>query len=221
MDRHWILGADGRFYNYDYLIEGSRPRGRRRSSGTARSRPAGLRRRGGGWELRDHLRAARAVWTGVAYELEQGWRRSRQPDGRYSTFSRGRTREMEPPSYFRKEEPQSDTLDFAALHAHIGVAGGAGPRRGEAARAAPPQAVVPPGERGDDADRHPVRVRGGPPRRALRHRPQHRDRHRVLDVLSVFEALGNNALLPPMLAAWAPNLLFGAAGLYLMLTLET
>ena len=40
-------------------------------------------------------------------------------------------------------------------------------------------------------------------------------------VLSVFEALGSNALLPPPLAAWAPNLLFGAAGLYLMLTLDT
>jgi lipopolysaccharide export LptBFGC system permease protein LptF len=39
--------------------------------------------------------------------------------------------------------------------------------------------------------------------------------------LQIFEALGNNALLPPLLAAWAPNLLFGAAGLYLMLTLET
>jgi lipopolysaccharide export LptBFGC system permease protein LptF len=39
--------------------------------------------------------------------------------------------------------------------------------------------------------------------------------------LAIFEALGNTALLPAFLAAWAPNLLFGAAGLYLMLTLET
>jgi lipopolysaccharide export LptBFGC system permease protein LptF len=39
--------------------------------------------------------------------------------------------------------------------------------------------------------------------------------------LGTFEALGNNALLPAALAAWAPNLLFGAAGLYRMLTLET
>jgi lipopolysaccharide export LptBFGC system permease protein LptF len=39
--------------------------------------------------------------------------------------------------------------------------------------------------------------------------------------LETFQALGNNALLAPLLAAWAPNLLFGAAGLYLMLTLET
>ncbi len=40
-------------------------------------------------------------------------------------------------------------------------------------------------------------------------------------VLAIFEALGNNALLHPALAAWAPNLMFGAAGLYLILTLET
>jgi len=40
-------------------------------------------------------------------------------------------------------------------------------------------------------------------------------------VLGIFEALGNNALLHPALAAWAPNLIFGAIGLYLILTLET
>jgi lipopolysaccharide export LptBFGC system permease protein LptF len=40
-------------------------------------------------------------------------------------------------------------------------------------------------------------------------------------VLGIFEALGNNALLHPALAAWAPNLAFGAIGLYLIFTLET
>ena len=39
--------------------------------------------------------------------------------------------------------------------------------------------------------------------------------------MAIFDALGNNAPLPPLLAAWAPNLLFGATGLYLMFTLET
>jgi lipopolysaccharide export LptBFGC system permease protein LptF len=37
----------------------------------------------------------------------------------------------------------------------------------------------------------------------------------------VFEALGNYALLAPTLAAWSPNLIFGSAGLYLLLTLDT
>jgi lipopolysaccharide export LptBFGC system permease protein LptF len=39
--------------------------------------------------------------------------------------------------------------------------------------------------------------------------------------LGTFEALGNNAALPPSLAAWAPNLVFGSIGLYLLLTLDT
>ena len=39
--------------------------------------------------------------------------------------------------------------------------------------------------------------------------------------LGAFEALGSNALLPATLAAWAPNLIFGSAGLYMLLTLDT
>lgn len=37
----------------------------------------------------------------------------------------------------------------------------------------------------------------------------------------IFEALGSYGLLLPFLAAWAPNLLFGAAGLFLLLTIRT
>lgn len=40
-------------------------------------------------------------------------------------------------------------------------------------------------------------------------------------LISVFAALGTGGALPPMLAAWAPNLLFGAAALYLLLTVRT
>jgi lipopolysaccharide export LptBFGC system permease protein LptF len=40
-------------------------------------------------------------------------------------------------------------------------------------------------------------------------------------VLGIFEALGGSAYLHPALAAWAPNLMFAAAGFYLILTLET
>jgi LPS export ABC transporter permease LptG len=40
-------------------------------------------------------------------------------------------------------------------------------------------------------------------------------------LISVFAALGAGGALPPILAAWAPNLLFGAAALYLLLTVRT
>ncbi|MGE3512959.1 MAG: LptF/LptG family permease, partial [Vicinamibacterales bacterium] len=39
--------------------------------------------------------------------------------------------------------------------------------------------------------------------------------------LSLFGALGAGGLLPPKLAAWAPNILFGAAALYINLTVRT
>jgi lipopolysaccharide export LptBFGC system permease protein LptF len=40
-------------------------------------------------------------------------------------------------------------------------------------------------------------------------------------VISVFAALGAGGMLTPLLAAWAPNLLFGAAAVYLLLTVRT
>ena len=42
-----------------------------------------------------------------------------------------------------------------------------------------------------------------------------------LGVGSLFEALGNLNELPPVVAAWSPNLLFGLGGLYLFLKIET
>jgi LPS export ABC transporter permease LptG len=39
--------------------------------------------------------------------------------------------------------------------------------------------------------------------------------------LSVFAAVGSGGLLSPMMAAWAPNVLFGAVALYLILTVRT
>ena len=40
-------------------------------------------------------------------------------------------------------------------------------------------------------------------------------------VMSVFGAIGSAGMLAPMLAAWAPNLLFGASATYLLLTVRT
>jgi LPS export ABC transporter permease LptG/LPS export ABC transporter permease LptF len=40
-------------------------------------------------------------------------------------------------------------------------------------------------------------------------------------ILSVFGALGEGGVTTPMLAAWAPNILFGAAAVYMVLTVRT
>ena len=40
-------------------------------------------------------------------------------------------------------------------------------------------------------------------------------------ILNVFSAVGEGGVMTPMLAAWAPNLLFGAVALYMILTVRT
>jgi lipopolysaccharide export LptBFGC system permease protein LptF len=40
-------------------------------------------------------------------------------------------------------------------------------------------------------------------------------------MISIFAALGQSGVLSPMLAAWAPNLIFGAVAAYLLLTVRT
>ena len=40
-------------------------------------------------------------------------------------------------------------------------------------------------------------------------------------VMSVFVAMGQGGVLTPVLAAWAPNLMFGAVAAYMILTVRT
>jgi lipopolysaccharide export LptBFGC system permease protein LptF len=40
-------------------------------------------------------------------------------------------------------------------------------------------------------------------------------------IFQVFSAMGEGGVLTPMLAAWAPNLLFGVAAIYMTLTVRT
>src|SRR5688572_10146962 len=40
-------------------------------------------------------------------------------------------------------------------------------------------------------------------------------------VISAFAAFGSGGALPPLLAAWAPNLLFASGAAYLLLTVKT
>ena len=40
-------------------------------------------------------------------------------------------------------------------------------------------------------------------------------------MISVFAAFGQGGMITPALAAWAPNLVFGAAAAYLLLTVRT
>ena len=235
-DRRWMLARDDRFYNFDQIVE----RGRVPECGM------GLRSTGdefavyglsiydvdpSRWELDERVFAARAAWNArdCVYELDRGWRRTTGERPTFANFTGQRVRalggapggEIEPPSYFKREEKPSDTMGFAELRGYI--------RSLEA--------------RGFDAARLRVQLHRKlafpmvglvmtllavpfsfiVARRGALYGIGIAIVIAIVywAVLGIFEALGNNALLHASLAAWAPNLIFGAAGLYMILTLRT
>jgi LPS export ABC transporter permease LptG/LPS export ABC transporter permease LptF len=215
MERRWILGSDGRFYNYDYLEQGPR------AGGITLYGLSIYDVESSRWDLRDRLYAARASWNGVSYDLERGWRRSFDPQPRFHAFEQARTREIEAPSYFKQEERESDTLGFKELRRHIASLEKLGldvtALRVQLHRklSFPFVAVI-------------MTLIGIPFAFVVARRGALYGIASAIVIaifywgtLAIFEALGSTGLLPPILASWAPNILFGAAGMYLMLTLET
>jgi LPS export ABC transporter permease LptG len=212
-EQRWILGSDGRIYHYDYL--------ERRREGDSLYGLTIYDVAPERWELRDILYVARASWNGVSYDLERGWRRTFLPRPDFLDIAQARTREIEAPSYFVQEQRPADTLRFGELRRHIASLELLGldvtSLRVQLHRklAFPLVCVV-------------MTLLGIPFAFVVARRGAlYGIAASVLIAivywacLAIFDALGNNGLLPPLLAAWAPNLLFGGGGLYLMFTLET
>jgi LPS export ABC transporter permease LptG len=235
-DRRWVLASDERFYNFDYIVE----RESRLQHGVAEPGAGGEFSVYGfsiydvdprSWDLRERLYTSRAAWSPAtrSYELERGWRRTAGAKSSFQRFASQRVRaigsqpggEIEPPTYFKREEKPSDTMGFFELRAYIGSLAARGfdvaklrvqlhrklafPMVGLVMTllAVPFSFIV--------ARRGALYGIGIAIVIAIVY----------WAVLGIFEALGNHALLHPALGAWAPNVLFGSAGLYFILTLDT
>jgi LPS export ABC transporter permease LptF/LPS export ABC transporter permease LptG len=213
----WILGSDGRLYNYDYLgPEGARQRDRITLYGLSVYDVEPRR-----WQLREVLYVASAAWNGMGYDVERGWRRAFGDRPSFHEVARARTREIEPPSYFGTEARAADTLRFRELQAHIASLEALGvdviPLRVQLHHklAYPFVCVV-------------MTLLGIPFSFVVARRGALYGIGASILLaivywacLTVSETLGNTARLPPALAAWGPNLIFGALALYLVLNLET
>jgi lipopolysaccharide export LptBFGC system permease protein LptF len=213
MQKHWILGPDSRVYHYDYFEP--RPEGAVFYGLSVYDTDPQK------WDLHDVLYAGRAAWQGEYYGLEHGWRRTFGTVPGFYTFPSSRTREIEAPNYFGQEERKADTLRFGELQAHISSLERLGldviPLRVQLHRkiSFPVVCVV-------------MTLIGIPFAFVVARKGALYGIASSIVIaivywacIALFDTLGNNAALPPLLAAWAPNLLFAAAGLYMMLTLET
>jgi LPS export ABC transporter permease LptF/LPS export ABC transporter permease LptG len=237
LDRRWILASDGRFYNYDYLVERKNPA--EAGVKTARHRGDEFSLYGLSvydvdpktWELREQLYTRRASWNAptYGYDLDPGHRLTLKPALRFRAFDQTRVRalgrepggELEPPTYFKREHKPYETMSFDELRQHIAQVEAMGfdvvPLRVQLQRklSFPMVGFI-------------MTLLGVPFSFVVARRGALYGIGISIIIailywacLGTFEALGNNAILPPALASWAPNLLFGSAGLYLMLTLET
>jgi LPS export ABC transporter permease LptF/LPS export ABC transporter permease LptG len=175
------------------------------------------------WTLEQCLFAERARWNrhGGFYDLEHGWRRVLNQGPVFRAFTSTRTREIEPPEYFRQEAASGDTLGFVELRGHIRTLAAMGMDviRLEvdlhSKLALPAVAVV-------------MALLGIPFAFVVGRRGALYGIGVALllaivywSCVKIFEGLGVNALLTPALAMWAPNVLFAGAAVYLLLCLDT
>lgn len=212
LNRKWVVGRDGRIYHYLYLD----PR-RHELNGLSIYEFDSKT-----WRLARRSFTVRARYLGT-WIAEQGWTRQFEAPAPEAAFERFETRtlDLEPPEYFVTEQPDAERMSYRQLRRYIRELQASGFQVVQLAVAlyrkvsfplvtvivtllAIPFAVTT-GSRGT------LYGIGVGIVLALA--------YWVLFSLSA--AVGSAGLLAPLVAAWAPNLLFGAAAAYLLLTVRT
>jgi LPS export ABC transporter permease LptG/LPS export ABC transporter permease LptF len=214
LSRRWIVGSDGDIYHYAYFD----PRQNQLTALSIFEFDQGMN------TLRRRAFAERATHTvSDTWQIEQGWTREFDEKGEPKTFAAftAQNGRIEQASYFATQQPDPDYMSYSQLRGYIGQLRDSGfdiiAQQVALERKisfpfvtlimtliAVPFAVTT-GRRGA---MYGIGV------------------GIVLAIsywvaFSVFAALGTGGLMTPLLAAWAPNLLFGAGAAYLLLTVRT
>jgi len=211
----WICGADSRIFNYSYFNPTSNSFARLSVIDLSKE-PYGIKRR---------FFARRAWWDGGPQEwvLENGWE-SRFEDEKpsfYEAFKERRVSLEEHPDYFKKELVGARSLTLNQLRRKISDLSRSGfdvvdlkiALQGKIAFPLTCLVMVMVGlpfsfSAGKRGALYGLAIGIGI---GLTY----------WGLLGLFTQMGRYEMLPPLLAAWGPNMLFGAGGLYLFLTSRT
>ncbi|HEV3486016.1 MAG TPA: LptF/LptG family permease, partial [Vicinamibacterales bacterium] len=212
LNRRWVIGRTGDIYHYGYFD----PQ-KDELSALRIYRPDQ-----GSWTLQAETFATRATYRAGGWEAESGWIRDyRQHPPKWDAFSTRRLTSLEPPDYFETEQPLAEMMTVGQLRRYVAELSASGfnavPLSVELQRKlafpfvtfvmtllAVPFGVTT-GRRGA------LYGIGLGIVIALTY----------WIVTSAFVAIGKAGLLPPVLAAWTPNIIvMGCAG-YLFLTAKT
>lgn len=213
LNRRWVVGQDGSIYHYNYFD----PRLRLFSNLWVYEFDQGMR------SITQRTFAEQAQYADGDWTSERGWTRSFDQRGVATSFTEFASlkRPLEPPEYFSTEPPDPQFMSFTQLRDYTEQLAQSGfdvvRQRVALYRKvsfpfvtlvmtliAVPFAVTI-GRSGAMAG---IGVGIGI---ALAY----------WTTILFFAAMGSGGLLAPMLAAWAPNLLFGAGAAYLLLTVRT
>jgi LPS export ABC transporter permease LptG/LPS export ABC transporter permease LptF len=212
LNRQWVTGRDERLYHYTYFD----PRQRVLSElevyrfDTAR------------WRIVERTQAQQVTWRDGAWHARNGWVRHFSDDvvNRYEPFSE-RTLTLESPEYFGTEQPDAERMSFSELRRYVASLKVSGfdvipftvalHRKVSFPFVALVMTLI----------AVPFAVTTG--RRGALYGIG-------LGILlaiaywglfAVFTAIGGAGMLTPILAAWAPNILFLSTATYLLLTVRT
>lgn len=221
LNRKWIVGRNGDVYHYQFYD----PRKRELNSlsvfdfdQTAHT-------------VRSRMFAAKATYTPVAgpggpapkWRLEQGWSREFGPRGEVKDFSQftERSISLEDADYFVTEARQPDLMSFGQLRDYIAELRSSGYNVLEHEVGLYRKTAFPFVTLVMTLIAVPFAVSTGK-RGAMYGIGVGIVLALVYWVMiSVFAAFGAGGLLNPILAAWAPNLIFGAAAAFMLLTVRT
>jgi LPS export ABC transporter permease LptG len=227
--RRWILGRSGDIYHYDFFD----PRTNRfarftmfrtdpgtwRLDGLTYADTVALERRAGADGLPSLTWIARKGWD---REFTTTTRRDAvRTSVEYKPFGE-RQLSLEPPSYFKSDEPDADRMTYAQLKSYVALLQASGSLnavpylvRLQRKIAFPFVSLV------MTLLAVPFAVTTG--RRGAMYGIGAGLVFALIywTALSIFGALGGGGWMSPLLAAWAPNILFGAVAVYLLLTVRT
>lgn len=213
-DHKWIFGGESRIYNYAHFDP--------ISNVFARLTVLELSREP--FAIKSRLFAHRASWDAArrTWLLENGWERRFEGDHvDYAPFEERTAQLPERPEYFKKDSRESSMMTLAELRQQIADLSRSGfdvldLKVALYSKVAFPLACL------------IMVVVGLPFSLSMGKRGALYGVALALGIglsywglLGLFEQMGRYEMLPPLLAGWGPNLMFGAGGLYLFLTSRT
>jgi len=218
LTRQWVVGSRGEIYHYDYFDP-------------ANNSLLGLEV----FEFSDRMRAlTRRSYAKVArfspqaghgdvWRGEQTWSRELLPSGDTRQFASSSSAEftLDPPSYFGTRQPAPEFMSYSQLRTYIDQLKTSGFDVIAQQVALERKASFPFVTLIMTLIAVPFAVTAG------RRGAMYGIGVGIVIAItywvafSVFAALGTGGVVAPMLAAWAPNLLFGAGAAYLLLTVRT